>query len=394
MCRGQSPVRGIPFMTPEKAGPPEREAGIHAGEDGVLRLAGVWKVHHLAGLERRLARFSWPGGPTLRVDAGAVEGMDTAGAWLLVRTLQALRGTGREATLCGLRPEFSGLVSLVSESAGADLPNEAPRRTGRLERIGRGTWNSIFAGMSALSFLGESQVAFFRSLAHPGRIRWRTFLFNLEAGGFQALPITGLLVFLMGVVIAYQAAVQLRQFGANVYIVDLVGISMLREISPLVTAIIVAGRSGSAYTAEIGTMVANEEVDAIRTLGISPIDLLVVPKTMALVVALPLLTVYADFMGVLGGMVMARSQLNVGYADFLNRFRDAIELKHYLIGVAKAPVFALIISLVGCYQGFRVSGGADAVGRHTTVSVVQSIFLVIVTDAFFSIVFNWAGLGL
>ncbi len=169
---------------------------------------------------------------------------------------------------------------------------------------------------------------------------------------------------------------------------------MLREISPLVTAIIVAGRSGSAYTAEIGTMVVNEEVDAIRTLGISPIDLLVVPKTMALVVALPLLTVYADFMGVLGGMIMAKSQLDVGYADFLNRFQEAIAVKHYLIGVAKAPVFALIIALVGCYQGFRVTGGADAVGRHTTVSVVQSIFLVIVTDAFFSLVFNWVGLGL
>lgn len=381
-------------MIPEQADASEREASIQAGEDGVLRLGGTWKVYRLAGVERRLAGFRWPGGSALRFDAGAVEGMDTAGAWLLARTLESLRASGRETTLTGLRPEFSGLVNLVSEGTETDRPEAAPRPTGRLERIGRGARESLFAGMSALSFFGESQTAFLRSLLHPGRIRWRTILFHLETGGFRALPITGLLVFLMGVVIAYQAAVQLRQFGANVYIVDLVGISMLREISPLVTAIIVAGRSGSAYTAEIGTMVVNEEVDAIRTLGISPIDLLVVPKTMALVVALPLLTVYADFMGVLGGMIMARSQLNVGYTDFLNRFHEAIELKHYLIGVAKAPVFALIIALVGCYQGFRVSGGADAVGRHTTVSVVQSIFLVIVTDAFFSIVFNWVGLGL
>lgn len=381
-------------MTPEQENPPEREASLHAGEDGVLRLAGTWKVYHLAGVERRLEGFRWPGGTALRFDAGGVEGMDTAGAWLLARTLKSLRASGRETALSGLRPEFSGLVNLVSESTEADRPDEPRRRPGRLERIGREAWDSLFAGMGALSFLGESQMAFFRSLAHPGRIRWRTILFNMETAGLRALPITGLLVFLMGVVIAYQAAVQLRQFGANVYIVDLVGITMLREISPLVTAIIVAGRSGSAYTAEIGTMVANEEVDAIRTMGISPIDLLVVPKTLALVVALPLLTVYADFLGVLGGMVMAHSQLGVGYADFLNRFQDAIGVKHYLIGVVKAPVFAVIIALVGCYQGFRVSGGAEAVGRHTTVSVVQSIFLVIVTDAFFSIVFNWAGLGL
>lgn len=381
-------------MVPEQANPPEREAGIWAGEDGVLHLDGSWKVFRLAGVEKRLAGYPWPGGPTLRFDAAGVEEMDTAGAWLLARTLETLRGTGRDATLSGLRPEHSELVSLVAESAGTERQAETARRPGSLERIGMGAFRSFDAGMGALSFFGESQVAFLRSIARPGRIRWRTILFHLETGGFRALPITGLLVFLMGVVIAYQAAVQLRQFGANVYIVDLVGISMLREISPLVTAIIVAGRSGSAYTAEIGTMMVNEEVDAIRTLGISPIDLLVVPKTTALVVALPLLTVYADFMGVLGGMTMAKSQLDVGYADFLNRFQDAIEVKHYLIGLVKTPVFALIIALVGCYQGFRVSGGADAVGRHTTVSVVQSIFLVIVTDAFFSIVFNWLGLGL
>ena len=374
--------------------PPEREASIRTGEDGVLRLAGSWKIHRLSGLEKRLAGFPWPGGTPFRIDAGDVSGMDTAGAWLLARTLDALRATGRETILTGLRPEFSELVKLVAGSAGEERPQEAPRRPGRLERLGRCVFRSFHAAMGALSFLGESQTAFLRSLASPGRIRWRTILFHLEAAGFRALPITGLLVFLMGVVIAYQAAVQLRQFGANVYIVDLVGISMLREISPLVTAIIVAGRSGSAYTAEIGTMMVNEEVDAIRTLGISPIDLLVVPKTMALVVALPLLTVYADFLGVLGGMIMAKSQLGVGYKDFLGRFQDAIEVKHYLIGLVKTPVFALIIALVGCYQGFRVSGGADAVGRHTTVSVVQSIFLVIVTDAFFSIVFNWLGLGL
>jgi phospholipid/cholesterol/gamma-HCH transport system permease protein len=199
------------------------------------------------------------------------------------------------------------------------------------------------------------------------------------------------LAFLMGVVIAYQAAVQLRPFGANIFIVDLVGISMVREIAPLVTAIVVAGRSGSAYTAQIGVMQVTEEVAALRTMGIAPLEILVLPKVFALVIALPLLTVLADALGVFGGMVIASTQLDVNFTDFLNRFEKAVSLTHYVIGVAKAPAFAIIIALVACAQGFQVRGSADSVGRHTTTSVVQSIFLVIVADAFFSILFSWFG---
>lgn len=381
-------------MKETDAHPPEKEAGIRAGEQEVLILDGVWKVRRIAGLEKRLDRFPWPDGDEIVFDGETIEEMDTAGAWLLARTLKDLRGRGKKVSLRALRDDHAALLEMVSErgegreEAG---PSEVP---GRLEVLGRRTIAALRAGTGALSFTGESVASLLHLLANPRRIRWRAILSNLEAAGVQAIPITGLLVFLMGVVISYQAAVQLRLFGANIFIVDLVGISILREISPLVTAIIVAGRSGSAYTAEIGTMVVNEEVDALRTLGISPIDLLVIPKTVALVVAVPLLTVYADIMGVFGGMVMARSQLGVGYEEFLGRFEDAIDARHYLVGVGKAPVFAIIIALVGCYQGFRVAGGADAVGRHTTISVVQAIFLVIVTDAFFSILFNWVGLGL
>jgi phospholipid/cholesterol/gamma-HCH transport system permease protein len=239
------------------------------------------------------------------------------------------------------------------------------------------------------SFLGETAVALARSVAHPHRVRWKPVLHNLQTGGFEALPITGLLSFLLGIVIAYQGAEQLRRFGANIYVVDLVGLSMVRELSPLITAIIVAGRSGSAYTAQIGTMKVTEEIDALRTIGIAPLDLLVLPKVLAMVVALPLLTVYTDVMGIFGGMVMARAQLDVSFETFFDRLDDAITLRSFLIGVGKAPVFAAIIALVGCYQGFRTTGSADSVGRQTTTSVVQSIFLVIVTDALFSIVFSW-----
>jgi phospholipid/cholesterol/gamma-HCH transport system permease protein len=243
--------------------------------------------------------------------------------------------------------------------------------------------------MAMLAFVGECAMVLARALAHPQTIRWRPVLHNLQSAGFDALPIVGLLSFLMGVVISYQGADQLQRFGANIFIVDLVSLSMLRELSPLMTAIIVAGRSGSAYAAQIGTMKVTEEIDALRTIGIGPIELLVLPKMLALIIALPLLTLYADITGVLGGMIMASSKLGVSFDVFLDRIGNAVSLSSFLTGIGKAPVFAAIISLIGCFQGFQVGGSADSVGRQTTVSVVQSIFLVILADALFSVVFNW-----
>ena len=236
-----------------------------------------------------------------------------------------------------------------------------------------------------LQFIGETSLATVGSACHPARIRWRPVAFNIRGAGFDALPIVGLLAFLLGVVVAYQGAGQLRIFGANIFVVDLVGLSMLREFAPLITAIIVAGRSGSAYAAQIGTMVVTEEMDALHTIGIAPQELLVLPKLLALVIALPLLTVFADVLGVMGGMLMAQLRLNVGFGEFLDRFVKAVSVHDYLIGVLKAPVFATIVVVVGCFQGFRTEGGADGVGRQTTRSGVWSIFLVIVVDAAFSV---------
>jgi phospholipid/cholesterol/gamma-HCH transport system permease protein len=242
--------------------------------------------------------------------------------------------------------------------------------------------------VALLSFVGETAATLAAGVAQPGRLRWRPVLFNLRSAGFDALPIVGLLSFLLGIVVAYQGADQLRQYGANIFVADLVGLSMLREFAPLITAIIIAGRSGSAYAAQIGTMAVTEEIDAMRTLGIPPLEMLVLPKLIALVIALPLLTVFADVMGVLGGMLMAQIQLQVGFNEFLERFVKAVSVTAYLIGVLKAPVFAAIIAMVGCFQGFRTKGGADSVGRQTTRSVVQGIFLVIVADALFSVAFS------
>lgn len=353
-----------------------------------VRCAGAWTVQGIARLERRLEVLSWPGEGDLAIDGSAISALDTAGAWLLRRTMRALEQRGRNVRMNGLRPEFSALLQLIA-SRPVTPESTAPARAGLLTNIGQQTWRGLIGMSGMLSFIGESTLILLRSLVQPRRIRWRPILHNMQTAGFEALPIVGLLTFLMGVVIAYQGADQLQRFGANIFIADLVGLSMLRELSPLLTAIIVAGRSGSAYAAQIGTMKITEEIDALRTIGVGPTELLVLPKMLALIIALPLLTLYADVTGVLGGMLMARSKLDVSFDVFLDRLGDAVSLSSFLTGIGKAPVFAAIIALVGCHQGFQVSGSADSVGRQTTVSVVQSIFLVILADALFSVAFNW-----
>jgi len=379
-------------MTPGPLSETIVTAEIRRGEaHAEILFSGAWTLAGIAPLEARLKALQWPRERALTIECSTITAMDTAGAWLMRRTLRMLQTSGCDARLRGLRAEFDALLKLIDSHA-VSPQGVQPRSPGALAQYGRQAWSFLIQSVGMLAFLGEASVALLRSLAQPRRIRWRPVLHHLQTGGLEALPITGLLSFLLGIVIAYQGAEQLRRFGANIYVADLVGLSMVRELSPLMTAIIVAGRSGSAYTAQIGTMKVTEEIDALRTIGVGPMELLVLPKVLAMAVALPLLTVYTDVMGILGGMVMARAQLEVGYDTFFNRLNDAISLTSYLIGVGKAPVFAVIIALVGCYQGFQVTGSADSVGRQTTMSVVQAIFLVIVTDAMFSIAFSALGI--
>lgn len=368
-----------------------QEATIHIGEDNTVYCKGSWTITKMADLDRRLNTFPWPAKRDLVWDGSDITTIDTGGALVLHRSLATLEHQGHHITWRGLRREFAELLQLVATKYDALDTAAHPVTYSWLERLGFRAWTDLQQSVKAMEFLGESTVGLFRLLISPRSIRWRVLFNNLEVDGFHALPIVGLLSFLMGVVLAYQGAEQLRTFGANIYIVDLVGVSLLREIAPLVTAILVAGRSGSAYTAQIGAMKVTEELDAMRTLGISPMNYLVLPRTLVLVIALPLLTVYADIVGVFGGMLIATNQLGVSFTEFIARFEHAIALKHYVIGIMKAPVFAVIIALVGCYQGFQIRGSVDSVGRHTTISVVQSIFLVIVFDAFFSVLLSWWG---
>jgi phospholipid/cholesterol/gamma-HCH transport system permease protein len=342
-------------------------------------------------MEQRLAALQMAAPTPLVADGTGVQALDSAGAWLLQKLLVRLRGEGINMTVEGLRPEFAKLLAVIAQhltdQADATATAVKPPLT-TLARLGLGAKDALEQAAALLGFVGESSWALVGCLAHPSRIRWRPILYNIRSAGFDALPIVALLSFLLGIVVAYQGAGQLRQYGANIFVADLVGLSMLREFAPLMTAIIIAGRSGSAYAAQIGTMAVTEEIDAMRTLGIAPLELLVLPKIIALVIALPLLTVFADVMGVFGGMIMARSQLGVGFGEFLERLVKAVSVTSYGVGIGKAPVFAAIIALVGCFQGFQTHGGADSVGRQTTRSVVQSIFLVIVADALFSIAFS------
>ncbi len=356
-----------------------------------LLLSGTWTARGIGSIKPQFEALSIPSKTVMRVDGGHIGALDTAGAWVLQKILGRLRDEGSPVQLHNLRPEFARLLEIVEKQASdpANRPTlKANPPASPLEMIGRNTVATFEQSIALLSFIGECAVAFAASVAHPARIRWRPILFNIRSAGFDALPIVGLLSFLLGIVVAYQGADQLRQYGANIYVADLVGLSMLREFAPLITAIIIAGRSGSAYAAQIGTMSVTEEIDAMRTLGIAPMDLLVLPKILALLVALPLLTVFADVLGVFGGMIMSRAQLGVGFGEFLDRFAKAVSVTAYLVGICKAPVFAVIIAVVGCFQGFRTQGGADSVGRQTTRSVVQSIFLVIVADALFSVAFS------
>ncbi|MGA7982913.1 MAG: MlaE family lipid ABC transporter permease subunit [Chromatiaceae bacterium] len=360
-------------------------------ETGVLRLSGAWITSGLAHAEADLARFS-PEAATLTIDAGGLLALDTAGALVLYQMLEALQKQGRPVELTGLDEPHALLLDMVRERADSLDAVPGIAATPRLEQVGRTIWETIAHGYAGLSFIGMAFLGLLRSVVNPKRLRWRAILAVIQTDGVGAMPVLGMLSFLVGVVIAYQAGVQLRLYGGNIYVVDLVTLTVLRELGPMMTAIVVAGRSGSAYAAQIGTMQVTEEVDALRSMGLPPMEILVLPKVLGLLVALPLLTVFADVMAVIGGMVMAATMLSVEVETFTQRIPEAVSISSLMTGIGKAPVFAAVIATVGCYQGFQVSGGADSVGRHTTTSVVQAIVLVILVDAAFSVVYSWLGI--
>ncbi|MEM9056061.1 MAG: MlaE family lipid ABC transporter permease subunit [Pseudomonadota bacterium] len=376
--------------THDRAGPADRAPAFEL-EDGTVYLSGDWIVDRLGGTARAFERLR-VAGPAAAFDLSRVSRLDSAGAWLVHRQLRRLRARGNEPALRGASDDALALLQLVEASGPERGGVVRPPATGLFEGIGRRFFGALANYVEFLAFIGRLTFISLRILLTPMRMRWRIVVEEVVTAGFYALPIVGLLAFLLGVVIAYQGGILLRQYGGSIFIADLVGLAMLRELAPLITAIIVSGRTGSAYTAQIGTMKVTEEVDALRTMGITPVEMLVLPKLFALVIALPLLVVFADLLGLFGGMVMSRLLLEVSFATFTERLLQALTIESYLIGIGKAPVFAVIIAAVGCFQGLKVGGSAASVGRRTTLCVVQCIFLVIVVDAVFSIVFSRLGL--
>ena len=360
------------------------------GDRLVFAAGGRWTIPSLAALDAPLHALSPGAVREVLMDLAALERLDTAGAVVLHRTSKKFAKDGIQVRLAGLRPEFENLLTQAEHADKAREP-EAQHANPFLRfvaEVGEDVIDVAHQAASLLSFYGLLCITTVRSIRHPSRIRLVSIVSHMQRTGFDAMPIVGMLSFLIGVVITFQGADQLRKFGAEVFVVNLLGISILREMAILVTSIVVAGRSGSAFTAEIGTMKVNEEVDAMVTIGLDPMEILVLPRVYALMVTLPLLTFYADIMGLVGGCIMSMATLNLSLAQFLSQLQAAVSITHFWIGLVKAPVFAFVIAMVGCYEGLNVARSAESVGRLTTRSVVKSIFLVIVLDAAFSILFS------
>lgn len=354
-----------------------------------LRLFGTWTVDRVGALDTRLRTISVPATAAIAIDLKDVTRLDTAGAWLIDRTRSELAERAALSEIVNASENHRLLLSQVSQTyTPCEIaPPKVSAFTAVLERAGRTTVAGGQELYELLSFSGQVIDAMFRTLLNPFRLRWTSLVAQMEQAGFNAVPIIALISFLIGAVLAYIGSDLLSQFGAQIYTVNLITYGFMREFGVLLTAIMIAGRSGSAMTAEIGSMKSNEEIDAMRTFGLDPIDILVVPRVLALVLVTPLLVLVSDFMGVFGGGLVSWVALDISPSLYLARVRETIEISYIMVGLIKAPIFAFVVATIACYEGMMVEGSAESVGRRTTQSVVWAIFWVIVLDAFLAIYF-------
>ncbi len=355
-------------------------------ETGEARLSGQWTLAQAAALAEALDSLDRE---VTRMDAREVEALDTLGVLKLQR-FAVQRGMAREQFT--FREDHHALVDAIVD-VGQDRPRSR-RDLGfqaALARLGHAVVDNWKEVTVLVSFFGESLVKTFRLLKEPRRLRLTSVVHHMEQVGLDAVPLILLLTFLVGAVLAFLGANILRPFGATIFVVDLVNIAFLREFGVLLAAILLAGRTASTFTAHIGAMVSREEVDAIRTLGLDPIDLLVIPRVLALLIMLPLLTFLAMVSGLLGGLTVGAFSLDIPPPAYLARMHETIDIGDFWVGMVKTPAFALVIGLIGCLEGLQVTGTAQSVGERTTSSVVQTISLVIILDAFAAIWFMHMG---
>jgi phospholipid/cholesterol/gamma-HCH transport system permease protein len=359
------------------------------GDALTLRLRGAWVIDNLRDIEAALGELDAGTRARVVVDCRRLEALDLSGAWLLHDRLAKLQEGGGRVQFAGKAPAHFAFLKEMASPPGEGEAAAAGRATLRdaIAWVGRISVQQAHQAVDALGFFGRVVVTLRRALRSAHHLRLPSITRHIYETGIQAIPIVSLIAFLISVIVAYLGAQQLRQFGAEIFTVDLVAISVLREMGVLLTAIIVAGRSGSAFAAEIGVMRLNDEIDALQSMGVDYFEVLVLPRVIGLFVALPLLTIVADAMGLAGGALLTWLLLDIDLTQFIPRVQDALAPTTFWAGLLKAPVFALLIAMVGTYRGLQVRDTSRELGRLTTVAVVQSIFLVIFADAIFAIVY-------
>ena len=357
-----------------------------------LKSSGNWTLEQIAHIDKKLKSLfrECNAGLTVRWDVSQTYKFDSAGILLFMKYYDLLKKRGCNIEVVGVQEDQKQMYNLLRKNL--QKSQIVPKGGRFFEDIGKNVYAIVQDILYFLAFLGESFLSFCNNILHPSSMRYKAIIKNIEDAGVKALPIIAVTSFLIGVVVAYQSAVQLEKFGANIFIVDMIGISVSRELSPLITAIVVAGRSGSSYTAQIGAMKITQELDAMKTMGFDPFNFLVTPRIIALMIAMPLMIFFSDIIGIFGGMFISKIQINLSYTEFINRLQIVLESKHLWIGIVKGPFFAWFIASIGCFRGFQVLNTTESIGRYTTISVVNSIFLVIACDALFSVFFTELGI--
>jgi len=369
---------------------------ITVGDGLELHPGGPWTAMHSATLERLFDAVApkLQAAKSLKIDMAEVHEIDTIGAWLLEKISRNATQAGHHASFVGVDAHYAGLIDEVRQ-VNRRGPTRRPKPNpilARLDQVGRSAWSATEDISVFLQMFGALALTLLGVLRRPRSLRLTSMVYQIYRVGWHAIPIIVLITFLIGAIIAQQGIFHFRKFGADSYVVDMVGILVLREIGVLIVAIMVAGRSGSAYTAELGSMKMREEIDALSTMGLDPVEVLILPRILALVIALPILTFIGSMAALYGGCLTAWFYGGMQPAVFLARLHDAVSVTSFQVGITKAPFMALVIGIVACSEGLRVKGSAESLGRQTTTSVVKSIFLVIVLDGLFAVFFASIGM--
>ncbi|MDX2346857.1 MAG: ABC transporter permease [Legionella sp.] len=379
----------------ENNAPKHAQFSLNAEKDSYA-CEGAWSVLYLEHLSESFTPANTKASQ-ITISGEKLDTFDSAGALVLLERIQRLEQTHQTITLTHFTKAQEELLALIkSKQAEAKTSEQTlkkpPRKEDFLEILGREALHKLHQCDGLVLLVGDLTDKIFRSFGNWKRFQIPSIISNINSAGLKALPIIALLSFLIGVVLAYQMGVQLKTYGATNFIAYISGMAIFREFAPLITAIIVAGRTSSAFTAQIGSMKINEEIDALYTMGLSPTELLVLPKVLGLLFIMPFVIFWADIFSILGAMIMSKNMLHVGYYDFLTRLQTDVGADQLMLGLYKAPAFALLIALVGCFQGFQVKTNANSIGSQTTKSVVQALFLIIITDAVYSIIYQWMDL--